>query len=192
MVPFAKIRWVKSVTLDEETFAYGGTDPTVRAREPRQPGDVFDLHCTEDDAESLAEPPSGELIVLVQHDLATHLARIVGDEVVPRPRRTVRPGTRDARFSRQRACELLFLRYFDEAPTLEDAFGFSADVSGGEVFSIAALPAFERSDQPLWAVQRRVVKALEPERRLPAAAPPAEGPLHPVDQGPGRVRRTPK
>ena len=191
MLAFAKILWVKSVTLDEHTFAYGGRDPQVRAREPRRPGDAFELHCTVEDADSLADPRLGDLLVLTQHDLVTHLVRVVGEKVEPRPRRTIRPGTRDGRFSRQRTCELVYLRDFDEAKPVEEAFGCPVDVAGGEVFSIPELPAVERSNQPLWAVQRRLAKALEPDARRLVASAPQEGPLRRLPPGRGRVRRRP-
>ena len=191
MLAFAKILWVKSVTLDEHTFAYGRRDPSVRAREPRRAGDVFDLHCTPEDAESLADPQSGDLLVLTQHDLATHLVQVIGDDVCPRPRRTIRPGTRDGRFSWQRTCSLIYLRDFEDAPSIQEAFGVPVDVSGGEVFFIPELAAIERSNFPRWAVQRRIAKALEPDRTQVGLTPIKEGPLRRLESGPGRVPKRP-
>lgn len=161
MIPFKKILWVKSVSLGEGELAYGGRDRTVRAREPKSPGDEFELHATPEDADSLADPEVDDLLVLVQHDQATHLVRVVGDRVVERSRRTMRKGTRDERFSVERTCALVILKDLEEAPWVEDAFGFDPGATGGEVFRIDELPAFVASGDPLWLVQRRILVALE-------------------------------
>lgn len=158
---FRRIRWTKNVALDEDELAYGGVDPTVKAREPRRTGDLFELHSTPEDAESLDDPAPGDLIVLTQHRQATHLAEIVGAAVEPRPRRTMRRGTRDKRYACQRTCRLVALHDFAQAPPVEDAFGFDPRNEGGEVWAIEALPAFEASGQPLWAVQRRLEQQLD-------------------------------
>ena len=162
---FRTIFWVKSVTLEEPFPAYSGRDPTVKAREAKRPGEELDLHISEDDAPSLAEPAVGDIIVLTQESLATHLVEVSGMEVLPRPKRTIRRGTRDERFRFQRACKLIVFRDFDEAPTLEQAFGFDPNAEGGEVFDIRALAAFERANVPLWLVQRKIANALLPSRR---------------------------
>ncbi len=162
MLPFARIRWTKNVALAEGELAYGGVDPTVRAREPKRPGDLFELHSTPEDAESLGEPPIGDLIVLTQHGQATHLAEFVGDGVEPRPRRKMRKGTRDSRYSYQRTCRLIAMHDFDTAPFVEEAFGFDPHNEGGEVHAIAELEAFERAQRPLWAVQKRLEQKLRP------------------------------
>ena len=161
MLPFRKILWVKSVSLEEGELAYAGRDPSVRAREPRHPGDLFELHASPEDADSLGDPAVGDLVVLTQHDQVTHLVRAVGEGVEARPRRTMRKGTRDERFSEQRTFALVLLRGFEEAPWLVDAFGFDPAATGGETFRIDELPAFVGAGQPLWMVQRRVAKALE-------------------------------
>jgi hypothetical protein len=158
-----RIRWVKSVTLDEDTFAYGNDDPTVLAREPESPGDPFELHATDDDCDTLGDPAVGDLVVLTQHDQATHLVEVVGEAIEPRPRRTVRKRTRDERFSWQRTCRLVILRDFSEAPFIREAFGFDPRAKGGDVLEIAALPAFEEAGTPLWMVQRRIERALKGE-----------------------------
>jgi hypothetical protein len=161
MLPFREILWVKSVSLVEGQLAYAGRDPTVRAREPRRPGDVFELHATPEDADSLGDPAVGELVVLTQHGQLTHLVRAEGAEVEPRPRRTIRKGTRDERFSVQRTFSLVCLLELERAPWVEEAFGFDPDAGGGETHRIEALPAFVASGQPLWMVQRRIANALE-------------------------------
>lgn len=161
MLRFRRIRWTKNVALGEGELAYGGQDPTVKAREPRRPGDAFELHSTPEDSESLDDPDVGELIVLTQHGQATHLVEVVGGCVEPRSRRTMRRGTRDARFSYQRTCRLVAMHDFDEAPLVAEAFGFDPRNEGGEVFEIETLPAFEKSGQPLWAVQKRLERQLD-------------------------------
>lgn len=160
MLRFRKILWTKNVALAEGELAYGGLDPTVKAREPRRSGDLFELHSTPEDAESLGDPPVGDLVVLTQHGQATHLVEVVGDGVEPRPRRTMRKGTRDARFSMQRTCRLVALHDFESAPFVEEAFGFDPQNEGGEVFRLGELPALKGSGQPLWAVQRRLEQTL--------------------------------
>ena len=162
MLPFARIRWTKNVALEEGELAYGGVDPTVRAREPKKAGDLFELHCTPEDSESLGDPAVGDLIVLTQHRQATHLAEFVMDGIEPRPRRKMRKGTRDARFSFQRTCRLIAMHDFDAAPFVEDAFGFDPKNEGGEVWAIADLDAFDRAGRPLWAVQKRLEQKLRP------------------------------
>lgn len=161
MLRFRKILWTKNVALSEGELAYGGVDATAKAREPRRPGDLFELHSTPEDAESLGDPKVGELLVLTQHRQATHLVEIAGDAVEPRPRRTMRRGTRDARYSYQRTCKLVAMHDFDEAPFVEEAFGFDPRNEGGEVFAIAELPAFQASEHPLWAVQKRLENHLD-------------------------------
>lgn len=161
MLRFRKILWTKNVALGDGELAYGGTDPTVKAREPKKPGDLFELHSTPEDAESLGDPEVGDLIVLTQHGQATHLAEIVGGCVERRSRRTMRRGTRDARYSYQRTCRLIAMHDFDAAPFVDEAFGFEPKNEGGEVFAIEALPAFESSGQPLWAVQKRLERQLD-------------------------------
>lgn len=156
LFPFRKILWVKSVTLDEEHLAYGGQDPSVLAREPKRPGDHFDLHIAELDADTLEDPETGDILALTQHDQLTHLVEIVGDEVQERPKNTIRKGTKDGKFCYQRTCKLLLLRDFEDAPFIEDAFGFEPNAKGGEVFQIETLDAYEAADQPLWMVQRRI------------------------------------
>ena len=168
MFPFGKILWVKSVSLDEDTFAYGRQDPTVKAREPKGNGDLFELHSTPDDAESLGDPLVGDLIVLLQHRQATHLVEVVGESPQPRPKKTMRKGSRDSRYSVQRTCRCVALQLFDEAPFVEEAFGFDPRAEGGEVFLIKELPSFEKSKQPLWAVQRRIHQALLGRQSLKA------------------------
>ena len=160
MLPFTKILWTKNVALGEDELAYGGIDPTVRSREPKKAGDPFELHSTPEDAESLSDPAVGDIIVLTQHGQATHLAEFVADAVEPRPRRKMRKGTRDARYSFQRTCRLIAMYGFDRAPFVEDAFGFDPRNEGGEVFAIVDLDAFERSGRPLWAVQKRLEQRL--------------------------------
>jgi hypothetical protein len=161
MMRFRRIRWTKNVALEEGELAYGGVDPTVRAREPRRAGDLFELHSTPEDAESLNDPEVGDLIVLTQHGQATHLAELVGAAVEPRSRRTMRKSTRDGRFSYQRTCRLVALHGFETAPFVEEAFGFDPKNEGGEVFAIAELPALEASGQALWAVQKRLEQHLD-------------------------------
>ncbi len=166
LFPFAKIRWVKSVTMDGEYLAYGGEDPTSLAREPRRAGDAFDLHATPEDADSLGDPAVGDLIVLTQHDQVTHLVEVQGERTEPRPKKTIRRGTRDARFSIQRRCVARLMLGFERAPFIERAFGFDPHAAGGEVFEITALPAFERAQQPLWMVQRRIHHAMTSAERM--------------------------
>ncbi|MCC7386501.1 MAG: hypothetical protein IT384_31975 [Deltaproteobacteria bacterium] len=160
-----RLLWIKSVTRDDDLLAYAGEDPTTRAREPRAPGDAFDLHASQEAAESLALPAVGDIIALTQHDQLTHLVEVTGAGVEKRPRRTMRAGTRDARYSVQRACKLLVLRVFADAPMIDEAFGFDPDAKGGDVFEIASLPAVVRSGVPLWAVQRRIDRAIKGELR---------------------------
>ena len=150
MLPFRKILWAKSVSLEEDVFAYPGR--------PRQ---RFALHCTPEDADSLSDPEVDDLIVLTQHDLVTHIVRVIDREVTGRPRRTIRKGTRDERFSMQRLCEHVIVRDFDEAPPLEESFGCDVDTSGGETWRIEHLGAVLASDQPLWMVQKRIQTSLE-------------------------------
>ena len=150
MVPLARILWVKSVSLDEDEFAY-----------PGRPGQRFDLHAAPEDGDSLGDPEVGDLLVLTQHEQATHLVRVVGERVEARPRRSMKRGTRDERFSVQRACEHVYVRPFEEAPGLEEAFGCDPQAKGGETFAIFDLPAIEASDQPAWMVRRRILVALE-------------------------------
>ncbi len=164
MLPFARILWTKNVALEEGELAYGGVDPTVRAREPKRKGDLFELHSTPEDAESLSDPAVGDIIVLTQHGQATHLAEFVSAGIEPRPRRKMRKGTRDARFSFQRTCRLIAMYDFDMAPFVEDAFGFDPQNEGGEVYAITALEAFERAKRPLWAVQKRLEQKLSGQR----------------------------
>ncbi len=156
LFPFRKILWVKSVTLDEEHLAYSGQDPTALAKEPKRPGDPFELHIAEYDAGTLDDPAIGDILALTQHDQLTHLVEVAGAAVQARPKSTIRRGTKDAKFCFQRTCKLLLLRDFDDAPFIEDAFGFEPNAKGGEVFQIEALDAYEASDQPLWMVQRRI------------------------------------
>ena len=160
VLPFTRILWTKNVALAEGELAYGGVDPTVRAREPKRTGDLFELHSTPEDAESLQEPEVGDFIVLTQHGQATHLAVFVGEGVDPRPRRKMRKGTRDSRFSFQRTCRLVAMHDFDAAPFVEDAFGFDPKNEGGEVFRIAELDSFVQARRPLWAVQKRLEQRL--------------------------------
>lgn len=155
-----KILWVKSVTRDDERLAYSGEDETSRAFEPRGRGDAFELHSTEEDAETLAAPAVSDIIVLIQHEQVTHLVEVTGETVEPRPRRTIRRGTRDARYCMQRTCEVWVLLDFETAPMIEDAFGFDPDAKGGEVLELATLPAFVSSGLPLWALQRRIERAM--------------------------------
>src|SRR5687767_14031703 len=144
LFPFGKILWVKSVTLEEDELAY-----------PGRPGRAFALHSTPDDADSLGDPAVGDIIVLTQHDRATHLVEVRGEHVEPRPKQTIkRP--RDARFSMQRTCVHRLVLDLDRAPFLEQAFGFDPDATGGEVYEIATLPSFLRTNQKLWMVQRRI------------------------------------
>lgn len=161
MLRFRRILWTKNVALDEDELAYGGVDPSVKAREPKRPGDLFELHSTPEDAESLGDPSVGDLIVLTQHGQATHLAAVVGAMVEPRSRRTMRRGSRDSRFSFQRTLELIALQDFETAPFVDEAFGFDPCNEGGEVFAIEELPTFEAAGQPLWAVQRRLEQRLD-------------------------------
>ncbi len=166
MLRFGRILWTKNVALEPGELAYGGLDATVLAREPRGPGDLFELHSTPEDAASLADPEVGDLLVLTQHGQATHLAEIVGERVERRPRRTQRRGTRDHRFSAQRTCRAVALLDYDEAPFAEEAFGFEPQNEGGEVFRIDELPSFERAGRPLWWVQRRLERALTGPRTV--------------------------
>lgn len=161
MIPFRQILWVKSVSMDEDVLAYAGQDPRVRAREPRRPGDLFELHAAPEDADSLQDPAIDDLVVLTQHEQVTHLVRVVGAEVGARSPRTMRKGTRDERFSVERTCALVLLRDFDHAPFVEEAFGFEPNADGGETHRIDELPAFVAASVPLWLVQRRVLKALQ-------------------------------
>ncbi|MEQ9502165.1 MAG: hypothetical protein RIT81_35170 [Deltaproteobacteria bacterium] len=187
MIPFGRIRWVKSVALDEDELAYVGEDPTVRHREPSRRGDVFDLHCTEEDADTLAEPEVDDRIVLVQHGLTTHLVRVVGEHVERRPKSTIRRGTRDHRFVMQRTCVVDLLCAI-EPPTNEAAFGFEPRARGGEVFAIRELEAYAASREPMWAVQRRIVQALT--RASDKRRKPKEEPMRRIeDDGKGRVER---
>ena len=163
MQPFARILWTKNVALEEGELAYGGIDPTVRAREPKRPGDLFELHSTPEDADSLADPKVGDIIVLTQHGQATHLAELVGAGVDPRPRKKMRKGTRDSRYSFQRTCRLIAMHDFDAAPFVEEAFGFDPKNEGGEVHRIDELDAFARANKPLWAVQKRLEQKLRPQ-----------------------------
>lgn len=160
MLRFRRIAWTKNVALEEGELAYGGIDASVKAREPKKAGDLFELHSTPEDAESLDDPEVGDLVVLTQHGQATHLVEVVGASVVPRSRRTMRKGTRDSRFSYQRTCRLVAMHDFDEAPFVEEAFGFDPKNEGGEVFALSELPALEASGHPLWAVQKRLEQHL--------------------------------
>ncbi|MEM7678295.1 MAG: hypothetical protein AAF449_20070 [Myxococcota bacterium] len=162
MRPFARILWTKNVALEEGELAYGGVDPTVKAREPKRSGDLFELHSTPEDAESLSEPAVDDIVVLTQHRQATHLATFVAAHVEPRSRRKMRKGTRDSRFSFQRICRLIAMHDFESAPFVEDAFGFDPQNEGGEVFAISELDAFARHGRPLWAVQKRLEQKLNP------------------------------
>lgn len=150
MIPFRKILWAKSVSLDEGVLAY-----------PGRVGQAFALHCAPEDADSLQDPAVDDLLVLTQNGLVTHLSRVVGARVEPRPRRTIKKGTRDERFTMQRECAHVIVRGLDEAPLVEEAFGCDADTSGGETWRIEDLTAVIHSDQPLWMVQRRILNALE-------------------------------
>lgn len=150
MIPFRKILWVKSVSLEPDELAYSGRS-----------GAEFALHCTPEDADSLGDPAVGDLIVLIQHEQVTHLARVVGEAVHERPRRTIKRGTRDERFSMQRICEHVIVRGFEDAPYVEEAFGADPGANGGETYAIDELPSLAASQQPLWMVQRRVLNALE-------------------------------
>lgn len=150
MLPLARLLWVKSVSLDEDEFAY-----------PGRPGQAFELHATPEDGDSLQDPEVGDLLVLTQHEQATHLVRVVGERVEARSRRTMRKGTRDERFSVQRACEHVYVRPFEEAPSLEETFGCDPQAKGGETFALLELPAVQASDQPAWMLRRRILKALE-------------------------------
>jgi hypothetical protein len=165
---FRRIRWVKSVTLEDD-FAYCGEDPTVLAREPRGPGDLFELHATEDDEDTLGDPAVGDLVVLTQHDQATHVVEVVGERVEARPRRTMRPRSRDELFAFQRTCRCLVLLGFDEAPLIRHAFGFDPEAKGGDVLELASLPSLERAGTPLWMLQRRL------ERAMTGLLPPPPG-----------------
>lgn len=157
---FRRILWVKSVTGDEDVTTYSDEDSITKARVPRRPGDRFDLHSTEEDSDSLADPQPGDIVVLTQHHQLTHLVEATGARVMQRPRSTIRRGTRDERFPLQREFELLILKKLDEAPLIEKAFGFDPDAKGGELFAIAELPRFIESRSPLWLVQRRIAHAM--------------------------------
>lgn len=150
MLPFRRILWVKSVSLEEGVLAY-----------PGRAGLQFDLHSTPEDADSLQDPEVGDLVVLTQHEQVTHLVRVTGERVVPRPRRTIKKGTRDERFSMQRRCEHFVIRSLDDAPFVDEAFGCTPNTTGGETLRIEELPAVVASDQPMWMVQRRILNALE-------------------------------
>lgn len=158
---FRKILWTKNVALSDGSLAYSGQDPSVKAREPKKSGDLFELHSTPEDAESLGDPSVGDLLVLTQHGQATHLVEVIGSSVEPRSRRTMRKGTRDFRFTDQRTCRLIALHDFDSAPFVEDAFGFDPKNEGGEVFRLNHLPSFESANQPLWAIQKRLEQHLD-------------------------------
>jgi len=150
VVPFRRILWVKSVSMDEGELAYSG-----------RPGQRFDLHSTPEDADSLQDPEVGDLVVLTQHDQVTHLVKIVGERVEERPRRSIKKGTRDERFTVQRTCEHVFVRPVAEAPFVDEAFGCAPDTTGGETLRIEDLAAVKASDQPMWMVQRRILNAVE-------------------------------
>lgn len=150
MIPFRKIAWIKSVTLEEGALAY-----------PGRPGLPFHLHSTPEDADSLADPAVDDLMVLIQHDQLTHLVRVTGASVEARSPRDMKKGTRDVRYSMQRACEHVLVRPLEEALFVEDVLGFDPVATGGEVFELASLPAVEASDQPMWMVQRKLLNALE-------------------------------
>lgn len=160
MLPFRKIRWVKSVTMEEEVLAYSSEDRTSRAPVPRRPGDEFPLHATKEDRESLAEPAVNDLMVLTQNDQVTHLVRVVGASVEPRPKRTIRKKTRDTKFLVQRTMALVILRDYENAPYIDEAFGFDPKATGGETFEIEQLATYQASMMPLWAVQKRIERAL--------------------------------
>lgn len=179
MIPFGRIRWVKSIALGEDELAYA---------EARRRGQEFALHSTPEDADSLGDPEVGDLIVLIQHGYATHLARFVSEGVEPRPKSTIRKGTRDARFSMQRTCAVEIQCDYDDAPTVEEAFGFDPKAGGGETYAILELDTYEDSNQPAWAVQRRIVQAMtkpKPKRR------PSEGPMRTLEHDRGRIDRSP-
>ncbi len=150
VIPFRKILWVKSVSLDPGEMAYAG-----------RIGREFELHCSPDDMDSLGDPEVGDLIVLIQHEQATHLVEVVGAKVQERPRRTIKKGSRDERFTMQRTCRHVLLGSFEEAPFVEQAFGIEPAAEGGETLAIEELPAIVNGDQPLWMVQRRVLNALQ-------------------------------
>ncbi len=138
-------------------LAYGPSDPESRVFEP---GDRFFLHASEDDAYSLDDPAVGDVILLTQHAQATHLVRVVGVRSEPRPRAELRR-PHGKRFPFRRECELLRMKDFEEAPLIEEAFGFDPRAQGGEVFEIAELSAFSAADTPLWLVQRRILAAFD-------------------------------
>lgn len=150
MLPFRKILWVKAVSLDEGEMAY-----------PGRVGQQFFLHCTPEDADSLAEPEPEDLMVLIQHDQATHLVQALAEPVHARSPRTMKKGSRDARYSMQRAFELVVIRPLEDAVLLGETFGFDPEAGGGEVLRIDELPAYDRGEQPMWMVQRRILKAFE-------------------------------
>lgn len=175
---FRRVSWVKSVSLDEDVVAYSPEEDTL-ARKPRSSGDLFDLHASEDDALTLEDPAVGDVVVLTQHDWVTHLVEVTGASVVPRPRATIRRGTRDARFDAQREVKLLVLRRFDEAPLIEEAFGFDPGAKGGEVLRIDELPAFTKAKTPLWLVQRRIIHKMYDPPKLTIATPPKPAPVKP-------------
>ncbi len=158
---FRRILWTKNVALGDGELAYGGQDASIKAREPKKPGDHFELHSTPEDAESLSEPKVGDLIVLTQHGQATHLIEVIGATIETRSRRTMRKGSRDTRFPYQRTCALVVMHDFGTAPFVEEAFGFNPRNEGGEVFLLSQLPAFEASNFPLWAVQKRLEQQLD-------------------------------
>ncbi len=192
VLDFRRILWVKSVSLDAGVLNYGGEDPSVRHREPRAPGDAFELHATPDDADSLAEPEVGDWIVLTQEGYATHLVEVVGETVRPRRRRSMRPNTRDARFSVERTVELVVLRGYDRAARIEAAFGFDPRALGGAVLRLDELDEVMERGEPLWMLQRRIALAFEP-RHEPRARPRIrEERIEALEPGPGRVRRHPE
>lgn len=176
---FRRVSWVKSVSVDEGVVAYSAEDGESLARKPRFSGDLFDVHASEDDAATLEDPAIGDVLVLTQHDWVTHLVEVTGTKVVRRPRATIKKGTRDAHFNMQREVKLLVLRRFEEAPLIEEAFGFDPGAKGGEVLAIEELPAFERAKTPLWLVQRRIIHKMYDPPKLTISRPPKAAPVKP-------------
>lgn len=156
-----RILWIKSVSLDEGVFAYGPDDPDARVHR----GQTFELHSSELDVDSLADPSMGDIIALTQHGQLTHLVEVQGAEVTERSH-AERKRPHGRRFPFQRTCLALRVVSPERAPSIEEAFGFDPRAAGGEVVALESLTGFREANLPLWMIQRRVRLAIDGE--LPA------------------------
>ena len=158
-----RILWVKSVTdiAYRVPIVYVGRDPRTRNRyrDPKSTGESFDLHCSAEASKSLDRPEHGDIVVLTQLGLATHLIEITGPKVVPRHPGSILPGSNDARYCFQRECRVLAI-HADGAPKTRRVFGFDPNSEGGHVHRIDELLAYKKSGLCLSDLQESIASAL--------------------------------